>query len=66
MCLATMRNCVVRPVSKLVGAPCGEHRKKKGMLDLDLATHLGRERMESIPRHLSRGREGYSQATANT
>ena len=62
-----MRNCVVLPVSKLVGAaPCGEHRKKKGMPDLDLARHLGRERMESIPRHLSLGREGYSQATANT
>lgn len=28
--MATMRNCVVRPAPKLIGAPCGKHRKKKG------------------------------------
>ena len=49
---------------------CGEHRKKKVVPDLELARHLGRERMESIPRHFVTGktiltghREGLNQAT---
>ena len=63
--MATMRNCVVRPVPKLVGAPV-ESTERKRVLDLDLARHLERERMESIPRHLSLGREGYSQVAAKT
>lgn len=60
---------MVQPVLKLVGG-MWEHRKKKVVPDLELARYLGRERMESIPRHFVTGqriltghREGLNQAT---